>query len=146
MKNCIKLLLLSAIIFAGISLKAQKEVGIWKTIDDETNKPKSYVELYIKNGKLYGKVIEILDKTEENPLCIACEGNLKNKPIIGMQILNGLTKRTNDWYLRKGILDPNNGKVYDCRMWLSEDGKTLNVRGYLGPFYRTQTWHRVENK
>ena len=49
------------------ALKAQKEVGLWKTIDDETGKPKSYVELYIKNGKLYGKVTDILDKAEENP-------------------------------------------------------------------------------
>jgi uncharacterized protein (DUF2147 family) len=143
MKNRVKFLLLAiAIVFAG-SLKAQKEVGTWKTIDDETGKAKSYVELYIKNGKLYGKVIEVLDKTEENPLCKNCTGELKNKPIIGMQIVNGLTKRKSDWYLKGGILDPANGELYDCRIWL-KDENTLNVRGYLGPFYRTQTWYRVK--
>jgi uncharacterized protein (DUF2147 family) len=146
MKNSMKLLLVTALVlFAFTGLKAQKEVGIWKTIDDETNKPKSYVELNIKNGKLYGKVIDVLDKTEENPLCTACLGALKNKPVIGMQVVNGLTKRKTDWFLKAGILDPNNGKIYDCKMWL-QDENTLNVRGFLGPFYRTQTWYRVVKK
>lgn len=143
MKNSIRLLLIAGIILITGALKAQKEVGLWKTIDDETGKPKSYVELYIKNGKLYGKVTDILDKAEDNPLCTACEGSLKDKPIIGMQIVNGLTKRKSDWFLKAGILDPQNGEVYDCRMWL-KDENTLNVRGYLGPFYRTQTWYRVK--
>ncbi|PLX07465.1 MAG: DUF2147 domain-containing protein [Marinilabiliales bacterium] len=143
MKNTLKFLLIALIMFSFSAVKAQKEVGIWKTIDDETNKPKSYVELYIKNGKLYGKVVKLLNNDEENPLCEECEGNLHNQPIIGMQIVNGLTKRKSDWYKKLGILDPANGKVYDCKMWL-EDENTLNVRGFMGPFYRTQTWYRVE--
>jgi uncharacterized protein (DUF2147 family) len=143
MKNNIKLLLIAGIILISGALKAQKEVGLWKTIDDETGKPKSYVELYIKNGKLYGKITELIDPTEPNPLCTKCVGTLKDKQIIGMQIVNGLTKRKSDWFLKAGILDPANGEVYDCRMWLKDDN-TLNVRGYLGPFYRTQTWYRVK--
>jgi uncharacterized protein (DUF2147 family) len=35
-------------------------------------------------------------------------------------------------------MDPDDGKVYKSEVWL-EDGK-LKVRGYLGLFYRTQTW------
>ena len=38
------------------------------------------------------------------------------------------------------ILDPGNGKIYRCKIWL-KDGE-LKVRGYFGPFYRTQTWRR----
>jgi hypothetical protein len=36
-------------------------LGKWKTIDDETGETKSIVEIYEKSGKIYGKVIEILD-------------------------------------------------------------------------------------
>lgn len=143
MKNTVKFLLVALILFSFSAVKAQKEVGIWKTIDDETNQPKSHVELYIKNGKLYGKVVKLLNNDQENPLCTECEGDLYNQPILEMQIVNGLSKRKSDWYKKLGILDPNNGKVYDCKLWL-EDENTLNVRGFLGPFYRTQTWYRVE--
>ena len=143
MKNTIKFLLIALIMFSFTAVKAQKEVGIWKTIDDETNKAKYHVELFIKNGKLYGKIVKLINNEEEDPLCTACQGSLYNQPIIGMQIVNGLTKRKSDWFMKLGILDPNNGKVYDCKMWL-EDINTLNVRGFQGPFYRTQTWYRVE--
>ena len=143
MKNSLKLLSVFLILFSFSTAKAQKEVGIWKTIDDETNSPKSHVELYIKNGKLYGKIVKLLNNEEENPLCTECEGELYNQPIIGMQIVNGLAKRKKDWYKKLGILDPEKGQIYDCKIWL-EDDNTLNVRGFLGPFYRTQTWYRVE--
>ena len=143
MKNVIRLLLFSFFIMSFTGIQAQKEVGLWKTIDDETGKEKSHVELYIKNGKLYGKIAKLLNNEEENPMCTACEGALNGEPIIGMQIVNGLTKRKTDWFKKEGILDPKNGKIYDCKMWL-EDENTLNVRGFLGPFYRTQTWHRIK--
>jgi len=53
----------------------------------------------------------------------------------------GLSLRKGKW--RDGrILDPNNGKYYDCQIWL-EDNK-LKVRGYIGFFYRTQEWIRAE--
>lgn len=41
------------------------------------------------------------------------------------------------------ILDTNNDKVYDCKIWVDEKGD-LQVRGYVGWFYRTQTWSRVK--
>lgn len=129
--------------FLASIVLAQKEVGVWKTIDDNTKKEKSHVEIYIKNGKLYGKVVKILDESRANAKCTECKGDLYNKPIVGMQIINGLDKRKDDWYKKEGILDPENGKLYDCKIWLS-DNKTLQVRGYLGPFYRTQTWYRIK--
>jgi uncharacterized protein (DUF2147 family) len=122
-------------------------VGKWKTIDDETNKAKSIVELSIKNGKLYGKIIKLFRAKgeEQDPLCDKCEGKLHNKKIIGMQIINGLTKDGNEWVGDDGILDPNNGTLYDCKIWVDEDNPNkLNVRGYIYFVYRTQTWHRVK--
>jgi hypothetical protein len=33
----------------------------------------------------------------------------------------------------------DNGKT--CTLWLRVNDDTLRVRGYIGPFYRTQTWY-----
>lgn len=122
-------------------------VGKWKTIDDETNKAKSIVEIYKQDGKLYGKILKLFKEPSEDqdPLCTNCEGALHNKRIIGMQIINGLEYDDGEWYKDEGILDPNNGKVYDCKLWVdSDDPDILHVRGYILFVYRTQTWHRVK--
>ncbi len=123
-------------------------VGKWKTIDDETNKAKSIVEIYKKDGKLYGKILKLFRGPEEDqdPLCTECDGDLHNKKIIGMQIINGLEYNDGVWEGDDGILDPNKGKVYDCKIWVDEDNPDLlQVRGYILFIYRTQTWHRVKD-
>jgi uncharacterized protein (DUF2147 family) len=140
--------LIALMIFVSASTPVSNEVtGKWKTIDDETGKPKSIVLLYKQNGKLYGKILKLFrgPDEEQNPLCDECEGALHNKPIIGMQIVNGLEYDDGEWEGDDGILDPANGKVYDCKLWLDEDNPdVLNVRGYIGFLYRTQYWHRVK--
>ncbi len=121
--------------------------GKWKTIDDDTNKAKSIVELKIIEGKLYGKITKLFREKGENqdPLCDKCEGKLHNKRIIGMQIINGLELDDDEWEGDDGIFDPSKGTVYDCKIWLDEENPNkLNVRGYIGFVYRTQTWHRVK--
>ncbi|TAF34662.1 MAG: DUF2147 domain-containing protein [Cytophagales bacterium] len=118
---------------------AQSVVGTWKTIDDETGKPRSLVQIYEQGGKLYGKITKFFPEPneEENPLCKECKGTKKNQPILGMIIIENLKKNGNEW--KSGtILDPKNGSVYDCKIWLEDN--ELKVRGYLGFFYRTQTW------
>ncbi len=122
---------------------AQSVVGKWKTIDDETGEAKSVVEIYQQNGKIYGKVVDILNPEKRDGLCEKCKGNRKNKPVLGMQIIDGLTK-DDDEYSDGKILDPEKGKEYKCKIWLDEDdGNKLYVRGYIAFFYRTQNWYRV---
>ena len=123
---------------------AQSPIGTWKTIDDETKQAKSYVEIFEKNGKLYGKVSKILTKGKENAKCTECSGALKNKPILGLQILTGLKKEGKEWSGGK-IIDPTNGKEYKAKMTLNGSDK-LDVRGYIGISLmgRTQTWQRVK--
>jgi uncharacterized protein (DUF2147 family) len=144
MKNTAIIYLVILLVLIPYFTYSQSITGIWKTIDDETGIDKSHVELYIKNEKLYGKIVKILDTSEgENPLCTECSGEKKNQPILGMEIISGLKERRKDWYLDKGIFDPETGKTYDCKIWL--DGKnTLKVRGYIGILYRTQTWYRIK--
>lgn len=124
--------------------QAQTVVGKWKTIDDSSGEERSIVELYERNGLVYGKVIKTFLKPGEDPdpVCDQCspDDHRYNKKIIGMEILRKM-KKSGSEYSDGDILDPENGKVYRCKLWI-EDGD-LKVRGYWGPFYRTQTWKKV---
>ncbi len=123
--------------------QAQSVTGKWKTIDDQTGEAKSIVEVYERDGKIYGKVIEILNPEKKDAKCQNCKGSDKDKPILGLVIIKGLSKDGNEWSGGQ-ILDPNNGKTYKCTMTLN-DANQLNVRGYIGISLlgRTQTWTRV---
>lgn len=122
---------------------AQSIVGKWKTIDDETGKPKSIVEIFMKDGKAYGKIIKLFREPGEDPdpVCDDCTDYRKDKKVIGMTIITDMVQDDDEWEDGE-ILDPKNGKIYDCRLWV-EDGK-LMVRGYIAFFFRTQTWLPVE--
>jgi len=142
-----KRILLVAIVLSTIFSFSQSITGRWKTIDDETGKAKSVVELTIKDNKLYGKIIKLYreEGEDKDPKCTECTDYRKGKRIIGMTIITGLTKDGNEWEADDAILDPKNGSIYDCKIWLDEDNKdVLNVRGYIGFFFRTQTWHRAK--
>lgn len=122
---------------------AQQVFGRWNTVDDETREVKSVVEIYMRNGMAYGKVVAINDPQQQNAVCSACdqEDPRNNQPIMGMEIIRGL-KKTGEAWSNGEILDPENGKVYKCKIWL-ENG-SLIVRGYLGITWlgRSQTWIR----
>jgi uncharacterized protein (DUF2147 family) len=124
-------------------MNSQSIVGKWKTIDDATGEAKSIVEVFSKSGKIYAKVVEILDPANKNSVCKKCSGEDKNKPILGLTIIKGLSKDGSE-YNSGEILDPNNGKSYKCALSLESKDK-LKVRGYIGfsLLGRTQYWHRV---
>jgi uncharacterized protein (DUF2147 family) len=130
--------------FAIICAQGQTVIGKWKTIDDETGKPKSIVEIYEESGKIYGKVVEILDEEHKNSVCSECTGEDRSKPILGMIVIKGLSKVGNE-YKKGKILDPKNGKTYQCFITLEGDNK-LKVRGYIGISLlgRTQYWYRAD--
>lgn len=123
--------------------QAQSVTGKWKTVDDQTGEAKSIVEIYEKEGKIYGKVVEILNPDKKDAKCQNCKGADKDKPVLGLVIVKGLSKDGKEWSGGQ-ILDPNNGKTYKCIMNLDGTDK-LNVRGYIGISLlgRTQTWTRV---
>ncbi|MFA5298697.1 MAG: DUF2147 domain-containing protein [Lutibacter sp.] len=138
-----KITLLIFVLLLSLNGFSQSIVGKWKTIDDETGKEKSIVEIYQSNGKVYAKVLQLLTKGEENKVCENCKGANKNKPIKGMMIIDGLTKDGNEWSGGK-ILDPKTGKEYKCYIALESPDK-LKVRGYIGfaLLGRTQYWHKI---
>lgn len=142
MKNYFLTILFVAV--AGVFSAQAQVTGKWKTIDDETGKAKSIVEIYESNGKLYGKITEILNPAKKGSKCDKCEGADKGKPIEGLVIIKGLTKDGSEW-TDGDILDPTKGKLYSCTLKLEGKDK-LKVRGYLGVSLlgRTQTWTRVQ--
>lgn len=140
MKQFITLLIC---VLATVSMHSQSVIGKWKTIDDETGDAKSIVEVYSKSGKIYAKVVEILDLEHKNSVCKKCSGEDKNKSILGLTIIKGLSKDGSE-YNSGEILDPKNGKLYKCALSLESKDK-LKIRGYIGfsLLGRTQYWHRV---
>jgi uncharacterized protein (DUF2147 family) len=126
---------------------ADAPVGKWKTIDDETNKEKSVVEVYEAGGKLYGKIVQLLQEKDggAGKLCTKCTGNDYNMPLLGMVFLKDL-KQDGDEYTGGTIMDPNNGKTYKCKMEVVEGGEKLKVRGFIGfsLLGRTQVWQRMK--
>jgi len=135
---------LLVILFCVISsLHSQSILGKWKTIDDETGKEKSIVYIFENNGKIYGKIIEVINPKQENPKCTKCHGVNKDQPIFGMQIINGLSKK-GDVYEGETNLNPTNGKIYKCKLSLGENSNQLQVRGYIAFFYKTQYWQRID--
>ncbi|PKA83965.1 uncharacterized protein (DUF2147 family) [Ulvibacter sp. MAR_2010_11] len=127
----------------SLSISAQNVIGKWKTVDDNSGIAKSVVEIYEENGKIYGKVIEIFNKNKRDAVCDFCEGEDKDKPVLGLVIIRGLEK-DGDEYNGGKVLDPENGKFYKCYIVLEEPNK-LKVRGYVGfsLLGRTQYWHRA---
>jgi uncharacterized protein (DUF2147 family) len=142
-KNVLLLVVLG--FFITFSSNAQSIFGKWKTIDDETGKEKSIVEIYNVNGKAYAKVLQVLEKGKEDKVCDLCKGDKKNKPVKGMVIIDGLSKDGDEWNDAK-ILDPKTGKEYKCYITLEENNK-LKVRGYIGfaLIGRTQYWTRLND-
>lgn len=136
-------LLLSLIITGNACAQHTAIIGQWQTIDDNTGKPKSIVQMDEPAGKVYGKIVRLFrsPKEDPDPICHKCTDYRKNQKVIGMVILEQLEPKGKEWSGGK-ILDPANGKIYDCQIWL-EQGQ-LKVRGYLGVFFRTQTWQRVK--
>jgi uncharacterized protein (DUF2147 family) len=121
---------------------ARSPLGLWRIIDEETNRPKALIRITEINGMLSGRIEKLLSDKPDS-VCEKCRGELKNKPVLGMIILTGMRKGE-DGYDGGTILDPSKGEIYKCRLELEEGGATLKVRGYAGIalFGRTQIWHR----
>ena len=137
-------------VIGSLSIESAAQGGVtaagrWKTVDDRTGQVKSIVVIEEANGEFRGRVEKIFapPAKEANPLCEKCPGDLRNKPVLGMQIMWGL-KRNGDQYTGGRVMDPEDGKTYRCKLRVIEGGKKLEIRGFIGISLigRTQTWVR----
>ena len=142
-KTTLALLILLLSVTGSVAQDRNTIFGKWKTIDDDTGEVKSIVEISKRNGKAYGTIKELFRDPDErqDPICVECTDHRKDQKVIGMEIITGMEKDGDEWEDGE-ILDPENGKVYDCKIWV-EEGK-LKVRGYIAFLYRTQTWLPVK--
>jgi uncharacterized protein (DUF2147 family) len=120
-------------------------VGRWRTVDDATGKVKSIVAIREQNGKLYGTIEELFDPPVPHPTCYLCTGDLKDRPLVGLQILWDFVPDGTQWSGGQ-VLDPETGKIYRASIALEDGGKRLRLHGYflvtlLG---RTEHWLRAE--
>lgn len=126
-------------------VSSQSIFGKWKTIDDRTGNPKAIINIYEKDGLMYGFVEKIVEPGKENSLCVKCDGELKDKPVVGMTIIDGLKENEDGEWKGKTLFDPEQAMTFRCKIWLNPDNADeLKVRGYLAFIYRTQTWVRAD--
>jgi uncharacterized protein (DUF2147 family) len=129
-----------------VAMAQMTPVGLWKTIDDDGKTEKSLVRVTESGGALSGTIEKVFDPAKQNAICDKCSDDRKDKPILGMTIIRNVRQDAGDKTIWTGgeILDPNNGKTYKTRLKPVDGGKTMEMRGYIAFFYRTQVWQRVE--
>lgn len=138
-----KYLCILFIMTLSITTNGQTIIGQWETYDDKTKEKKAVIEVYQTNNLYFAKIVKSFIG-EKNAICESCKGTKKNKPIIGLVIIENIKKDGNE-FNGGFILDPENGETYKCYLKLINNNK-LKVRGYLGfsLFGRTQYWIRKE--
>ncbi len=140
-------LFFSAVLSSAQTSSRSAPVGRWRTVDDATNKVKSVVVIWEENGKLSGRIEKLIEPDPQypDPRCVRCDGDMKDMPVIGLRILWDLRKDGEQWSGGK-VLDPYNGKTYNCFIAMEDGGKKLRVRGFIGfsLLGRTQYWRRDE--
>jgi uncharacterized protein (DUF2147 family) len=139
-----KILIFPIFMFLCTPVFSQSFFGKWKSVDDETGEAKSIVEIYQKGESLEGRIISLINPPPDDPdpVCSECPEDDERymEKVIGMVIIRDM-KPDGKEYAGGTVLKPDEGKIFKCRLWLEEGD--LKVRGYWGPFYRTQTWIRA---
>jgi uncharacterized protein (DUF2147 family) len=145
-RTCIALSILGSSLNAFADTEtANSLVGVWETVDNKTGKAKSHVKIWNEKGRLFGKIVKLIDPSEKKPICTKCTGEHKDASILGMVVMKDLKKDGDEWN-GGTILDPESGNTYNVIIKAIEDGKKLKVRGYIGVSImgRTQYWNRVK--
>jgi len=126
----------------SVTLNGQTIIGQWETYDDKTKEKTAVIEIYQTDNLYFGKIVKSFS-LEKNALCENCKGINKNKPIIGLVIIENIKKDGNE-FNGGTVLDPDNGETYKCYLKLINN--KLEVRAYLGfsLLGRTQYWVRKE--
>ena len=117
-------------------------VGLWKSVEDEKT---TLIRVYEQDGKVMGKIEKVLKNNVEDTQarCTKCKDENKDKPMAGLQLIWDMEKDGNRWSGGK-LLDPDSGRVVNCRLETDEGGKVLKVRGSVAFLSKTQSWSRLE--
>jgi uncharacterized protein (DUF2147 family) len=137
-----------SMMFAGAATAFAQStpVGLWRNIDDKSGEAKAEIRITENSGVLNGRIEKILRKdAKPDEKCVECKDERKDQPMLGLEIIRGAKKASDGEGWQDGkILDPENGREYKLRLTTIDGGAKLQVRGSFGPFWRTQTWVRVQ--
>ena len=137
-------LLLALALAASSAFAQMSPVGLWRNVDDKTGEPKAEIRIVDNGGVLSGRIEKTLKK-DAKPTCEEGKDERKGQPIVGLEIIRNARQAPDEDVWEGGrILDPENGREYTLRLKPIDGGQKLQVRGYIGPFFRTQTWVRVQ--
>ena len=101
-----------------LSVKLRNAVGHWQIVNSDGSLG-GQVETYLQNGKLFGRVSKVRPGRTPQDLCDKCSGEFKNHLILGMVFLQNFHSEGDDW-VGGTALDPDNGKVYNGKIWPRE--------------------------
>ncbi len=145
--NMVKMKLTVALICSALGsfALAQDITGTWKNIDDKTGSSKAILEIRQEsNGSYTAKIVKVTPRPGYTPreTCVNCPAPYTNQPILGMDVLTGLKYTSNSNFTGGKIIDPLSGNIYSTKAKLSNNGKRLTMRGYVGvsALGRSQTW------
>jgi uncharacterized protein (DUF2147 family) len=99
-------------------------------------------------SELCGRVVWLRSPFDEDGCEVRDQNNpepaLRERPLIGLEILRGLTRGHDGTWTSGRIYDPTSGNTYSCNLTLEGEDR-VRLRGYVGiPFLgRTATWTRV---
>lgn len=135
---------LTLLSFSAVA-QAPSPIGKWKTLDDETGRAMTVVEMYrAQDGTLAAKIVENIAAP---PTCTKCSGADKGRSIIGMNVLWGLQPIDGGYGNGQGF-KPSSGDQFRARsVRLIEGGNKLEVTGckrVLVEICRTATWVRAD--
>ncbi len=108
--NLLNLLLFGFILISS-GIQAQGVFGKWNVVND-AGRVNSIVEIYEKDGAVHGKVLRITKEEHRDRKCTECQGELKDRPIEGLNVIRDFVKE-GDEYVDGTLIDPKSGKEYD---------------------------------
>ena len=152
MKKILMMLVLAAA--AGLCFAADPAEGFWISTDDKTGKDTAGWEIYVQNGKLYGRILSIAgfpqdakaDKCKDSYAGFPTPGKVSQMTVVGTTWIFGLAQdKTPGRWSGGNVIDPDDGKMYGCKVTFHPAGgkyktDTLEMRGTIGPLGRSQFW------
>jgi uncharacterized protein (DUF2147 family) len=132
-----------AMLLAVPMLAQDSAAGLWKNV--EPNNKVTFIRIYEEGGKLSGKVEKVLSNNVEDKdaKCAKCKDENKDKPMAGLRLMWDMQKDGDKWSGGK-LLDPETGRIVNCKLETAEGGKKLVVKGSVAIISKTQTWTRAE--
>lgn len=132
-------------LFSLAAMHGQSALGKWITYNIfDSSEEEAVVEIYELDGQLHVRIDSIIPEEHRSDRCVRCDAELRDKPILGMEILSGARLEDGIWQGAK-ILNAKNGRWYGCQITPTTTN-TLKVRGYIGyPWFgKNLYWTRLE--